>query len=275
MRALPCLLALCLCPPIPLAAWGRLGHERVAAAVLPDLPPEVADWFRGREDVLPAHVNDPDHWKQSDPLEGPRHYLDSENYGGPAEVPRARADAEAKLGDAFQAAGQVPWVVQDRVGALAGAFASGDPDAAAFQAAILCHYVGDMHVPLHTTVNHDGELTGQHGVHSRWETGLVERMEDWAPEVRPANLGTDPAGAPWDWLQASFAQVAQVLADDRAASRAETLAAGRHPGAAYWEAFMDLEGNRVREQLNRAAQATARMILLAWTQAGSPPAPQP
>jgi hypothetical protein len=275
MRILPCLLALCLCPPIPLSAWGRLGHERVAAAALLDLPPDLADWFRGREDTLPAHANDPDHWKQSDPLEGPRHYLDSEYYGGPAAVPRAKADAEAKLGDAFQAAGQVPWVVQERVDTQAGAFASGDPEAVAFQAAILCHYVGDVQVPLHTTANHDGQLTGQHGVHARWETGLVEGLEGWAPEVRPASLGTDPAGAPWDWLQASFAQVAPLLDADRTASQAETLAAGRRHGPAYWQVFMDLEGNRVREQLNRAAQATARMILLAWTQAGSPPVPRP
>jgi hypothetical protein len=274
MRALHCLLALCLCPPIPLLAWGRLGHERVAAAVLPDLPPELADWFRGREDVLPAHVNDPDQWKETDPLEGPRHYLDSEAYGGPAGVPRDRAEAEAKLGTAFQANGQVPWVVQDRVGTLAEAFRAGDPDKVAFQAAILCHYVGDLHVPLHTTVNHDGQLTGQHGVHHRWETGLVERLGDWTPDVRPARLGADPDGAPWVWLKASFAQVEAVLADDLTASRAETLAADLRHGAAYWRAFMDLEGDRVKEQLSLAAQATARMVLLAWTQAGRPPAPE-
>ncbi|MBI4864697.1 MAG: hypothetical protein HY815_31245, partial [Candidatus Riflebacteria bacterium] len=46
----------------------------------------------------------------------------------------------------------------------------------------LAHYVGDLHVPLHTTVNHNGRFTGNyyrgsgpnHSVHSRFETGLVK-----------------------------------------------------------------------------------------------------
>ena len=42
-------------------------------------------------------------------------------------------------------------------------------------AAILAHYVADGHVPLHAVVNYDGQLTGQQGLHSRWEAELFER----------------------------------------------------------------------------------------------------
>jgi hypothetical protein len=245
----------------------------VAAAALQDLPPALAPWFQGLEQELPDHANDPDRWRETDPTEGPRHYLDCEPYGGPASVPLDRNDAVARLGEAaFQADGQVPWTIQDRVAALAEVFRSGDRYRAAFQAAILCHYVADLHVPLHTTVNHDGQDTGQTGVHRRWESGLVERLGDWRPGARPAALGTDPEHAPWRWLRDAYAQVGAVLEADRAASRAGDPRGG--PDSGYWRAFQRREGPRVKERLALAAEHTARMILLAWTKAGRPPAPE-
>ena len=40
----------------------------------------------------------------------------------------------------------------------------------------LSHYVGDAFVPLHTTINYDGQLTDQKGLHSLWESQLPERF---------------------------------------------------------------------------------------------------
>lgn len=45
-----------------------------------------------------------------DPLEPTRHFLDTETYGAPSQVPRDEARARALLGPGlFQASGQVPW----------------------------------------------------------------------------------------------------------------------------------------------------------------------
>lgn len=271
MRLLPCLLALALFPPPPLAAWGREGHERVAALACRDLPAPLAAWFRGREAVLRDHVNDPDHWKLDDPGEGPRHFLDTEAYGGPAGVPRALGEARARLGpEAFARDGQAPWVIQDRVQGLAQAFRAGDPDRVALAAAFLCHYVGDLNVPLHTTADYDGRSSGQAGVHRRWETGLVERLGAWEPEPRQAAL--DPLGlqAPWAWLEEANALVAPLLLDDREAGSGPPREDDLGPG--YWAEFNRRQGPVVREQLERAGQRTAQMILLAWHLAGEPAA---
>jgi hypothetical protein len=138
----------------------------------------------------------------------------------------------------------------------------------ALEASYLSHYVGDSHVPLHTSSNYNGDATGQHGVHSRWEAGLLERIEareGWTPEVRPAQTG-DPA-APWAWLIESYNLIPSVLADDLSA-RAAGL------GEIYWQTYLQLEEPTVKERLNLSAQRTAQMILLAWTGAGSPAAPQ-
>jgi hypothetical protein len=257
----------------PLGAWGNLGHRLVAATALADLPPGPGAWFRGREAAVLEHANDPDAWKRRDPLEHPRHGLHCEPYGGPEGVPFREADAVALLGpELFRECGQAPWVVQERVRLLAAAFRAGDAERAALAAAILSHYAGDLNVPMHATVNHDGHLTGQKGVHHRWEIGLLDRLVDagWRPPVEPVALGEDPWRQPWRWLADSFRQVPAILADDLDASRGLP---GPDWPEAYWRAFLRRQGPAVECQLARAARSTARMILLAWNEAGCPAAP--
>jgi hypothetical protein len=267
-----CTLMLLIAPAA--RAWGDLGHRLVAATALQDLPPDVAAWFEGREATLPDHASDPDRWKGDDPGARPRHFLHCEAYGGAASVPVDEEAARNRLGaEDFQANGQVPWVILHQTDRLADAFRSGDPRQAALEAAWLSHYVGDLHVPLHTTLNHDGGRTGQHGVHHRWEAKLLERRVEggWTPAVLPALPSASPLDAPFAWLQASNALVASVLAADAEAGRAQ----GQEPtfhGRAYWSVFMRLQGPQVERQLELAAQATAQKILDAWVQAGRPAA---
>ena len=40
------------------------------------------------------------------------------------------------------------------------------------------HYIGDAHVPLHTTENYNGQLSGQEGIHAFWESRLPEMFSD-------------------------------------------------------------------------------------------------
>ena len=262
---------------VPMAAWGVLGHQLAATAAVQDLPPELAAWFAGQEGTMRDHANDPDRWKEHDHQEGPRHYLDCEPYGGAAQVPIDLGAARAQIGsDLFDKNGKVPWTIQEHVQLLAQTFASGDAGKVAFEASILSHYAADISVPLHTSSNHDGQNTGQRGVHRRWETSLLERIvdeESWTPEVRPAVLGPDSLTAPWAWLQEGFNLVPRVLADDLAAEQASSQDLRGSMGPTYWKVFQRLEEPVVKEQLTLAANRTAQMILLAWTQAGSPAAP--
>jgi hypothetical protein len=277
MRLLPLFLVLSCCAPTPLAAWGRQGHQIAAALALRDLPPALSPWFQGQEATLRDHCDDPDAWKRHDHLEGTRHFLDADAYGGPDGVPRAMDAARATLGEAdFERDGQLPWVIQDRVRSLAQAWGSGDPARVAWEAAILCHYVGDLSVPLHTCANHDGQATGQPGVHDRWETGLVERLGAWEPEGRAAALDGVDLDAPWAWLKQANALVVPLLRDDLEASGSVPRELQGDPVAsAYWTEFNRRQGPVVREQLELAGQRTAQMILLAWHLAGEPAAPWP
>ena len=48
-------------------------------------------------------------------------------------------------------------------------------DDARLMSAVLAHYVADAYVPFHAVVNYDGQLTGQRGIHSRFEADLFDR----------------------------------------------------------------------------------------------------
>ncbi|HLO65956.1 MAG TPA: S1/P1 nuclease [Holophaga sp.] len=259
--------------PAQALAWGSLGHRTVAVTAVRDLPPGPGAWFRQAEDFMADHAMDPDRWKRQDPLEGPRHYLDCEYYGGPGRVPRDRAAAQAALGlEKFSLAGQVPWTVLQFTERVEAAFRAGDRDLAVLESAHLSHYVGDLSVPLHTTANHNGEATGQHGIHHRWEGSLVDDIvgrEGWMPPVEPVARLFDPQGAPWTWLAESYALVPSVLEDDLAATRSTGAMPGRHPRR-YWVVFGNLQRATVERQLEQAGKRTAQLILEAWIRAGSP-----
>jgi len=284
----------------PVSAWGRTGHRLVAELALKDLPPDVRAWLEGHEHTLLEHSSDPDSWRH-DRKEARRHYLHTESYGGPEGVPFEAQEAIRKVGTAsFQKSGQVPWIIQDRLRDLVEAFRQRDRARIALAATVMGHYLADLHVPLHTTRNHDGQhrqdvraLPGhpvgvkggtsrpqgaggppfqssdQQGIHGRWETGLVERFVRLeALTLQPARLEPGLKQAPWKWLQESNALVPKLLEDDRAADR--TRPRGKRRGQAYWKHYWELQGPVVQRQLSRAGHRLAQMILYAWTLAGSP-----
>ena len=60
---------------------------------------------------------------------------------------------------------------------LTQAFLNQDADQILKISADLGHYVGDAHVPLHTTSNYNGQKTNQRGIHGFWESRLPELFD--------------------------------------------------------------------------------------------------
>jgi hypothetical protein len=257
----------------PLGAWGAKGHRVAGALALKTLPAEPRAWFAGQEDYFLDHASDPDRWSIQDPKEKRRHFINTETYGGPEGVPFEQEEARAMVGGRdFTSAGQVPWIIQDRLRDLVAAFRSGDRTQVALASAVLGHYVADLHVPLHTTRNHDGQETDQRGVHARWESSLVDRFVDEAAlKVVSASDPAEGDVAPWAWMKESFGLLPQLLADDREAARASQ---DRERKGTYWQVFWSLQGATVQRQLERSGQRLGDLILLAWERAGRPTAPK-
>ena len=70
--------------------------------------------------------------------------------------------------------GVLPYFLEEFQQSLIRAFKSGDSKSILRLSADLGHYLGDAHVPLHTTVNYNGQLTQQYGIHAFWESRLPE-----------------------------------------------------------------------------------------------------
>ncbi len=115
--------------------------------------------------------------------------------------------------EAFSEFGILPYHLAAYHRRLTLAFASGETDRILQLAAEMGHYVGDAHVPLHTTENYDGQLTGQTGIHAFWESRLPELFADDRYDyfVGPAEYIEDPETYYWDIVLASHALVDSVL----------------------------------------------------------------
>lgn len=74
--------------------------------------------------------------------------------------------------------GILPWHLIAMQRRLETAFREKDVSDILRLSADIGHYIGDAHVPLHTSVNYNGQLTGQEGIHAFWESRLPELFAD-------------------------------------------------------------------------------------------------
>ncbi|HET6962838.1 MAG TPA: hypothetical protein VFJ27_10090, partial [Terriglobia bacterium] len=174
--------------PRPLPAWGLDVHRFVTAGAIDLLPTNLRPFYEKHRSFIVEHSVDPDLWRNVGfTEEPPRHYLDLDSYGlyPFRELPRDRQAAIQKFGrDKIEQEGQLPWRVDEVYGKLAQAFqqqkVGSHPyslDDIKFFSAVISHYVSDGHVPFHAAKNYDGQLTNQHGIHSRLETEAVLRYQ--------------------------------------------------------------------------------------------------
>ncbi|MEL7221334.1 MAG: zinc dependent phospholipase C family protein [Bacteroidota bacterium] len=80
--------------------------------------------------------------------------------------------------DHFSEYGIVPYHLEKVQFQLQQAFENKNTERILRISAEMGHYIGDAHVPLHTTENYNGALTDQVGIHAFWESRLPELFAD-------------------------------------------------------------------------------------------------
>lgn len=269
--------------PTAVSGWGFEAHKFIADRMIALLPAELKPLFEKRRPFVVERSIDPDLWRNVGwDEEPPNHYLDLDHKAfGPDPfegLPRDYAAAVQKFGKEFvHQQGLLPWRVQEFYGRLQREFESlkRKPapgyalDNIVLYSAVLAHYVSDAHVPLHSVVNHNGQLTGQDGLHNRWETELFDRTRAALKVAPAAPRGvTEPRGFIFDTLLASNRAAKNVFESDRKA------AAGREVyDDAYFEAFASGTLPVLEQRLNEAITGVAAIIIGAWEQAGKPALP--
>lgn len=159
--------------------WGGWGHKHINRAAVFSLPEEMRTFYYNHIDFITEGAVVPDLRRGllGDKAEGPRHYIDIEDFGKTPinDLPRTMRQAYMKYDSAFlQKTGILPWYIQLLMEKLTTAFKRKNRSEIMFLSAELGHYVGDAHMPLHTASNHDGQQTNQKGVHALWESTLPE-----------------------------------------------------------------------------------------------------
>ena len=266
--------------PVSVGAWGFPAHRLVNGQAIASLPSALRPLFAGNAAYLRAHASDPDLWVMAGVQgEGPNHFLDLDSFGAyPFDtIPRDEAEHLRRHGEkAVAEGGRLPWRVAEIHRDLVQAFRSRDAARILERAAVLGHYAADAYVPLHAITNYDGQLTGQKGVHGRWESALFVRFErQIEPLVAPA--AARPSGPPvptiFDVLLASYEYAQSSLAADRetAGERdfVETPEDDRYDDA-YYSRLFEREGPRLAARLTAAAETVAGLWLSAWEDAGRP-----
>ncbi len=257
-------------------AWGFEVHKYIMERAIPLLPAEIRPFFDKYRVSIVEHAVDPDLWRTAGWLEEPsRHFVDMDAYGAfPFKaLPHDYDQAVARYGKAFvDKNGTLPWRTEEIYGKLVEAFtqkAGYARDNIKFFSSVIAHYTADAHVPFHAALNYDGQLSGQWGIHSRFESELFERYRGTlritpAPIVRIAN----PREFIFETLTASFTFVQPILDADRAA------VAGRDVyNDTYFTLFFAKTRPILEKRLSDAITGVASMITAAWIEAGRPPVP--
>lgn len=198
--------------------WGFYGHQKINRLAVFTLPKGMFGFYKNHIEYITEHAVDPDKRRYAIEAEAPRHYIDIDHYHHdsltPFEfVPRRWEKAAEKFSeDTLQTYGIVPWHVEVMQRRLTFAFREKNFNKILKLSAEIGHYIGDASVPLHTTENYNGQLTGQRGIHGFWESRIPELFsEDYDFFVGQAQYIEKPLDYIWEVVESSHAAVDSVL----------------------------------------------------------------
>jgi hypothetical protein len=257
-------------------AWGFEAHKFIMARAINLLPPQLRPYIEANRAFLVERAIDPDLWRTAGwEEESARHYVDMDAFGAYpfADLPHDYDAAVQKFGKDFvDKNGVLPWRAEEIYRKLVEAFqqkSTYSRDNIRLFSAIVTHYVSDAQVPFHASLNHDGQLTQQWGIHSRFESELFERYRTRLRVVpKPVMAVTSSRDLIFDSLIAAFPHVQTILDADRAA------AAGRETyDDGYFRLMFPTAKPILESQLSASITRAASVINAAWIEAGRPALP--
>ncbi len=202
--------------------WGFFAHKRINRMAVFTLPEDMLGFYKKHIEFVTDHAVDPDKRRYAVKEEAARHYIDIDHYMhdslSPFEVvPKKWDEAVLKFTeDTLQAYGIVPWHLQVMLNKLTWAFKNEEVDMILKYSSEIGHYIGDAHVPLHTTENYNGQLTGQRGIHGFWESRIPELLStEYDFFIGNAMYIEKPLDDAWKVIKESNDAVDSVLTFER------------------------------------------------------------
>jgi len=257
-----------------LCSWGEKGHQKINGSTSQYFPTRL-NRYKGWSEKLIEHGSDPDKRRRTDPTEEIKHYIDIDAYTDfvqTRKIVEGKEEAFNKYGEEFiKKNGTLPWVTDSTYRELVKQFRAREWTRAVLTAADLGHYVGDGHMPLHLTLNYDGQLTVQKGIHSRYESTMINLYID-SITVKRSRLHKvkNVNRYVFDYMYQNYQYKDSLLKVDLASSSASNQE--------YNVLFYTTMWRRLKEVTHKlivdSSKATSELIRTAWIEAGRPRIPR-
>jgi hypothetical protein len=272
-------------------SWGFFAHKKINRMAVFTLPYEMIGFYKKNIDFITEHAVDPDKRRYGVEGEAPRHFIDIDIYQKYCKegetvfdvVPKKWEDAVAKFTeDTLQEYGIVPWHLEVMVKRLTWAFREKDVDRILKYSAEIGHYIGDAHVPLHTTENYNGQMTNQKGIHGFWESRLPELYsEEYDYFVGKATYIKNTLDYGWETVMQSHAALDSVLgferilsdkfpADQKYVYEARGTTMMKNYSHEYSLAYHQMMDGMVERRMRSAIISIGSYWYTAWVNAGQP-----
>jgi len=266
--------------------WGFYAHKKINYYAVFLLPPEMIAFYKQNIDFLSEHAVDPDKRRYAVKEEGARHYIDIDHYGTYPfnELPHNWDSAVTKFSiETIQQNGIVPWWLQTMAYRLTEAFKQKNASGILKLSAEIGHYLADAHVPLHASSNHNGQLTGQRGIHGFWESRIPELLAEnkWDFFIGKAEYIKNPPEFIWKRVLESAAASDTVLKyeqqltsrftpDGKFSFENRNGVIIRQYSTAFSIAYDQLLKGMIERRMRQSIFAVASFWYTAWVNAGQP-----
>ena len=208
------------------SAWGHKGHRMIneKAAILID--GELGFFVSKHKNKLKWYGVVPDYIKTLYTEEKPLHFFDAVSYDEypfkniPMNFERFKEKYESEN---LTKMGRAPWAIQRSCNEIIYCLKNACLDEAVFNMGVLAYFVADIHNPLHAIVNYDGQLTGNKGIHFRWEVRLFNEYVENINPIGEIKRIESPVGYAMDIVRESYIDYKRILDADTKARKVLTL----------------------------------------------------
>lgn len=266
--------------------WGFQAHKKINRLAVFTLPKQLFGFYKRHIDEITEWAVKADQRKSVVKDEAQKHYCDLDHYEQklPLDtVPVYWRNALTKFSkDTLEKYGTNPWNSQFVYSKLVKAFEEKDENKIIKISADLGHYLADLHVPLHSTLNYNGQLTGQKGIHSLWETVLVKYFsKDYNLYTGKASYIRHIPERIWERQAQSFALVDSVLYLEKEITRKlgqnmkyqikkNGSQARKYYSYEFCEAYHSALNGMVERRMRKSIDFVGSVWYSAWVDAGKP-----
>jgi len=265
-------------------AWGYDGHRRINYIASKQLKGPFGQFLKNNSDPLKWYAVAPDYNKDIDSEEFHRHFIDADYYDEYpfTKIPKKYEELISLYGeDKIRKYGIAPWAINETCERIIDLLKKNQLEEAIYNMGVVGHYIADLHMPLHTVINYNGQFSGNDGIHKRWEHRLVD---EYVKKIKPVGK-IEKVEDPWSFsmkiVKESFKLHHLILEADTKARKLLTKEQADRLSShdvlsfekPYLDSLYDDTGNLLNERMGRAVMRLASLWNYCWEQAGRPKLP--